>query len=236
MSVIVPAYNEKTRLGGMLEEAVAFLERSYAERSNRTSPYTSRLRPRTSTPKRRSDGTRVDQTGTNNTPTRTESTSKTAATATATATALTAKPTHGWEILVISDSSTDGTADAALSFARDHQASTTTTTNTTPKPIPGPHTPHPTHSTQIPPGLIRVISLEENRGKGGAVIHGMRHARGRYVLFADADGASKFDDLDMLVRACADVEDENGRGVAIGSRAHLVGGDAVVKVRTCFPG
>ena len=61
-------------------------------------------------------------------------------------------------------------------------------------------------------------------------MHGMRHARGRYVLFADADGASRFEDLEMLVRACVDVEDGEGRGVAVGSRAHLVGGDAVVKV------
>ena len=58
----------------------------------------------------------------------------------------------------------------------------------------------------------------------------MRHARGRYVGFADADGASKFDDVEKLVRSCQEVEDDRGRGIAIGSRAHLVGSEAVVKV------
>ena len=76
------------------------------------------------------------------------------------------------------------------------------------------------------------MALEQNRGKGGAVTHGMRHVRGQYTVFADADGASKFDDLAALVLACRSVEDFEGRGVAIGSRAHLVGSEAVVKVWT----
>ncbi len=80
---------------------------------------------------------------------------------------------------------------------------------------------------------LRVVTLERNRGKGGAVTHGMRHVRGKYVLFADADGASKFSDVAKLLRACRAVADERGRAVAIGSRAHLVGSEAVVKVR-CF--
>ncbi len=80
---------------------------------------------------------------------------------------------------------------------------------------------------------LRVVSLERNRGKGGAVTHGMRHVRGKYVLFADADGASKFSDVAKLLRACRAVADERGRAVAIGSRAHLVGSEAVVKVRRC---
>lgn len=74
-----------------------------------------------------------------------------------------------------------------------------------------------------------MISLEQNRGKGGAVTHGMRHARGAYVIFADADGASKFSDLEKLLTACREIEDDGGRGVAVGSRAHLVGSEAVVK-------
>jgi dolichyl-phosphate beta-glucosyltransferase len=74
-----------------------------------------------------------------------------------------------------------------------------------------------------------MITLDQNRGKGGAVTHGMRHARGRYVLFADADGASKFSDLGKLLTACQDAEDKKGRAVAVGSRAHLVGSEAVVK-------
>lgn len=74
-----------------------------------------------------------------------------------------------------------------------------------------------------------MVSLSPNRGKGGAVTHGMRHARGQYVVFADADGASDIADLGKLVSACQAAEDGRGRGVAVGSRAHLVGSDAVVK-------
>lgn len=132
----------------------------------------------------------------------------------------------GWEILVISDGSTDKTVEIALSFARSHQSSN--------PPTPaGPWSPKKGSvkavSTSIPPGSIRVIKLEQNRGKGGAVTHGMRHARGEYVVFADADGASRFSDLGRLVEGCEKVADRRGRAVGIGSRAHLVGSEAVVK-------
>lgn len=134
----------------------------------------------------------------------------------------------GWEILVVSDGSKDATVQKALDFAKEHQLSQH------PVPKPGPWSKKGStvtqHSTHIPHGSIRVITLEENRGKGGAVTHGMRHVRGRYVVFADADGASRFEDLGKLVEGCQKIEDADGRGVAIGSRAHLVGSEAVVKV------
>lgn len=109
----------------------------------------------------------------------------------------------GWEILIISDGSKDKTLDTALDFARSLGTESA--------------------------GLIRVTSLVENRGKGGAVTHGMRHVRGKYAVFADADGASKFEDLGKLVRELKKIEDKDGRGVAVGSRAHLVGSEEVVK-------
>ena len=130
----------------------------------------------------------------------------------------------GWEIIIVSDGSIDRTVNVALDFAREHQLSQH------PVPVPGPRTPKPTTSTHIPHGSIRVVELEKNRGKGGAVTHGMRHVRGQYVVFADADGASRFSDLGKLIEGCQAVEDKQGRGVAIGSRAHLVGSEAVVKV------
>ena len=73
------------------------------------------------------------------------------------------------------------------------------------------------------------MRLQKNRGKGGAVTHGLRHVRGKYALFADADGASRFSDLGRLLEGCEDVVDGSSRGVAIGSRAHLVGSEAVVR-------
>ncbi|MCJ1450151.1 dolichyl-phosphate beta-glucosyltransferase [Mycoblastus sanguinarius] len=109
----------------------------------------------------------------------------------------------GWEVLVVSDGSKDKTIDTALQFARNLGGKAASS--------------------------IRVIHLHENRGKGGAVTHGMRHVRGKYAIFADADGASKFEDLGKLVRASKEIEDADGRGVAVGSRAHLVGSEAVVK-------
>ncbi|KAF9737614.1 hypothetical protein PMIN06_003938 [Paraphaeosphaeria minitans] len=129
----------------------------------------------------------------------------------------------GWEIILVSDGSTDKTVDKALQFAREHQLSNHR------KSVSGPWKDHLKHEQRIPEGSIRIVELESNRGKGGAVTHGMRHARGQYVVFADADGASRFSDLGKLVEGCQKIEDDRGRGVAIGSRAHLVGSEAVVK-------
>lgn len=131
-------------------------------------------------------------------------------------------PRRGWEILVVSDGSTDQTVQTALYFAKTHLMDKHAASR-------GPWKDNMQHSN-IPPGSIRVVQLEENRGKGGAVTHGMRHARGTYVVFADADGASKFTDLGKLVMACEKAKDKGGRAVAVGSRAHMVGTDAVVKV------
>ena len=145
---------------------------------------------------------------------------------------------RGWEILVVNDGSTDKTIDTALSFARDHQLCHSPPTPAGPwSSNDGPKTRSKsapkveTVPTSIPHGSIRVISLEQNRGKGGAVTHGMRHARGAYVVFADADGASRFSDLGKLMESCDRVADTKGRAVGVGSRAHMVGSEAVVKVK-----
>lgn len=52
----------------------------------------------------------------------------------------------------------------------------------------------------------------------------MLSSRGSKLLFADADGATKFSDLEILEASLPK------NGVAIGSRAHLVKSDAVIKV------
>lgn len=195
MSVVVPAYNEEERLGGMLEEAVNYLEKTWG-----------------------TIGDRKEYFGKENGDTLRERVNKKMNGA------ATPGP-RGWELIIVSDGSTDKTMETAFNFARDHQL------EIHPKARRGPWTPEtPSETVQVPPGAIRVVSLEQNRGKGGAVTHGMRHCRGEYIVFADADGASRFDDLGKLVEACKKVEDAQSRGVAVGSRAHLVGSEAVVKV------
>ncbi|RDA85408.1 hypothetical protein CP532_1944 [Ophiocordyceps camponoti-leonardi (nom. inval.)] len=112
-----------------------------------------------------------------------------------------AGPRSGYEILVVDDASSDGTVNVVLDFSRRKQL----------------------HD------ILRVVSLTKNRGKGGAVTHGFRHVRGSYALFADADGATRFSDVQKLLQSVDQVATGSGRGVAIGSRAHLVGSEAVVK-------
>ncbi|EPX71371.1 dolichyl-phosphate beta-glucosyltransferase Alg5 [Schizosaccharomyces octosporus yFS286] len=103
-----------------------------------------------------------------------------------------------WEVLVIDDESTDSTVDSVLRFSGSLDL--------------GDH--------------VRVCSLKKNRGKGGAVTWGMLHARGQYAIFADADGASKFSDIELLFESMP--KNAIG-GVVIGSRAHMVNTEAVVK-------
>ena len=61
---------------------------------------------------------------------------------------------------------------------------------------------------------LRVLSNKRNRGKGYSVRRGMLEARGRIVLFTDADLSSPIDESGRLLAAIAD-----GNDVAIGSRA-----------------
>ena len=115
-------------------------------------------------------------------------------------------PKRTFEILIVDDGSSDGTAAFVLKLAAE----------------------------RYPEADIRVVQLEHNRGKGGSVRHGMLHARGRRLLMADADGASRFADVELLLGALdalAPMGTEASLGVAIGSRAHLIKTEAVVKVR-----
>ncbi|CAJ0768632.1 13728_t:CDS:2, partial [Entrophospora sp. SA101] len=75
---------------------------------------------------------------------------------------------------------------------------------------------------------LKVLRLEKNRKKGGAVTQGVLSASGKYVLFADADGATKFSDLEILEKGTKKIVNDDGFGVGVGSRSHLVNTDAVV--------
>ena len=108
-----------------------------------------------------------------------------------------------YEILIVDDGSIDDTSATALSL-----------------------------SAKYPKCNIRVVTLEENLGKGGAVRHGMLYASGERLLMADADGASRIEDLELLWKAMDHLVPDNGPAVVVGSRAHLVKSEAVVKVPT----
>nr|CAG8568006.1 15442_t:CDS:2 [Entrophospora candida]CAG8582246.1 7142_t:CDS:2 [Entrophospora candida] len=105
-----------------------------------------------------------------------------------------------YEILVVDDGSQDDTTDVALKIGKKH--------------------------LNID---LKVLRLEKNRKKGGAVTQGVLSASGKYVLFADADGATKFSDLEMLEKGTKKIVNDDGFGVGVGSRSHLVNTDAVVK-------
>jgi dolichyl-phosphate beta-glucosyltransferase len=63
--------------------------------------------------------------------------------------------------------------------------------------------------------MIRLITLNHNRGKGAAVRAGMLAACGRYVLFTDADQSTSISELEKL---SVKLERES-YDIAIGSRA-----------------
>ncbi|XP_065059276.1 dolichyl-phosphate beta-glucosyltransferase-like [Rhopilema esculentum] len=102
-------------------------------------------------------------------------------------------PAFTYEIIVVDDGSKDKTTEVALNFARERKSSN-----------------------------IRVLTFKKNRGKGGAVRMGVLSSRGEKILMVDADGATKFEDLDSVEKALDDLKGgRNGMAVSVGSRAHL---------------
>ncbi|KAH9638230.1 hypothetical protein HF086_013668 [Spodoptera exigua] len=108
---------------------------------------------------------------------------------------------YKYEIIVVSDGSKDKTVQVAESYSDKYGCE-----------------------------KIRCLELIKNRGKGGAVRLGIESCRGASILFADADGASKFEDLTKLETALKELSYDpilqpndvsNSIAIVIGSRAHL---------------
>lgn len=120
-----------------------------------------------------------------------------------------------YEIIVVDDGSSDKTSQIALEYSK-----------------------------KFTSDKLRVLTLKHNRGKGGAVRLGFWVSRGKYLLFADADGATKFDDFEKLFDEIKNIETTNvsknegeiglrkkvddeknefteSAAVVVGSRAHL---------------
>ncbi|KAG7391682.1 dolichyl-phosphate beta-glucosyltransferase [Phytophthora pseudosyringae] len=100
-------------------------------------------------------------------------------------------PSFSYEIIVVDDCSEDGTVAVVLQEVAKHSVD-----------------------------RIRLLRLQKNHGKGGAIRKGVMRARGERVLFADADNATQIRDLDKLARAMDEASSRNGV-VVCGSRAHL---------------
>lgn len=60
---------------------------------------------------------------------------------------------------------------------------------------------------------VQLLAQPYNQGKGKAIQRGMLEARGRHLLFADADGATPFREIQQLLAAA-----DAGHEIAIGSR------------------
>ena len=114
-------------------------------------------------------------------------------------------PKFTYEIIVVSDGSKDDTAGVTLKY-----------------------------SEKVGTDKIRLLKLVRNRGKGGAVVQGVMRARGKMVVFADADGATQVSDVEKLEASAQKIQ-KNELAVSVGSRHHLVKTEAVVKVWTHFP-
>uniref|UniRef100_A0ACB8EU43 Dolichyl-phosphate beta-glucosyltransferase n=1 Tax=Sphaerodactylus townsendi TaxID=933632 RepID=A0ACB8EU43_9SAUR len=53
---------------------------------------------------------------------------------------------------------------------------------------------------------VRVLTLLKNRGKGGAVRMGVLSSRGKKILMADADGATKFEDVEKVEKGLENLQ------------------------------
>uniref|UniRef100_A0A224XTH8 Dolichyl-phosphate beta-glucosyltransferase n=1 Tax=Panstrongylus lignarius TaxID=156445 RepID=A0A224XTH8_9HEMI len=107
-----------------------------------------------------------------------------------------------YEVIISSDGSRDKTVEVALKYSKKYGSD-----------------------------IVRVLDLNPNRGKGGAVRLAVLSCRGAIILFADADGATKFHDLTKLEESLKEITKSNYitvpekvaevHALICGSRSHL---------------
>lgn len=103
-------------------------------------------------------------------------------------------PPFSYEVIIVDDGSKDRTSQVGLLYSKDYGTD-----------------------------QVRVMTLVRNRGKGGAVKLGFYGSRGKFILFADADGATKFADVEKLEASMERfaTKPEEDQAIVVGSRAHL---------------
>ncbi|CAL1572949.1 unnamed protein product [Knipowitschia caucasica] len=102
-------------------------------------------------------------------------------------------PSFTYEVIVVDDGSRDKTTQVALHYTEKYGSE-----------------------------KVRVLTLVKNRGKGGAVRMGTLSSRGRLILMADADGATKFCDIEKVENALNQIDPKpENMAISCGSRAHL---------------
>lgn len=102
-------------------------------------------------------------------------------------------PSFTYEVIVVDDGSTDKTTEVALKYSK-----------------------------QCGADKLRVLTLVKNRGKGGAVRMGTLSSRGKVILMADADGATKFADIEKVEAGLHNIDPKpENMAISCGSRAHM---------------
>ncbi|EMP25304.1 Dolichyl-phosphate beta-glucosyltransferase [Chelonia mydas] len=102
-------------------------------------------------------------------------------------------PTFTYEVIVVDDGSKDQTSKVAMKYCKKYGSD-----------------------------KVRVLTLVKNRGKGGAVKMGVFSSRGEKILMADADGATKFADIEKVEEGLRNLQPwPDQMAIACGSRAHL---------------
>ncbi|XP_066474115.1 dolichyl-phosphate beta-glucosyltransferase isoform X1 [Tiliqua scincoides] len=102
-------------------------------------------------------------------------------------------PAFTYEVIVVDDGSRDQTTKVALKYTQKYGSN-----------------------------KVRVLTLVKNRGKGGAVKMGVFSSRGKKILMADADGATKFEDIEKVEKGLENLQPwPDQMAIACGSRAHL---------------